>query len=541
MPKIVIDDRAIECRSGISVLQAALEAGMDVPYYCYHPGLSVVASCRLCLMEMKIPDPKTGNPVWAARLFPSCQTPVRDGVEVRFDSERVRANQRHVMEHLLLNHPLDCPVCDQAGECWLQDYSEKFGSATSRMVEAKTKNPKKDVGPRTLLYQDRCILCTRCVRFTREVAGTGELCVVNRGGRLEIDAFPGKALANRLQGNVVDVCPVGALLDKDFLFAQRVWLLRGTPSICPGCSTGCAIRIDHNDGRIYRIKPRYNPGVNDWWICDDGRYGWKHARDERRIRTPAVRRGTAVEPVAWDEVPDLIRFRLGEVVRAHGGAAVAVQISPMMACEEAWLLAKFVRHMAPEAAIALGPAPAEGADECYPVGAEATSAKFVVRAEKVPNRRGIEMIARALGGNLPDHAALWERVNKGEIAALWVVGGYLQPDWPARGSGAALGRVAFSVVQDLFPNELTAAASVVLPSCAWAEREGTFVNHAGLIQPFERAINPPEGCRADGQYLFEIAGYGGLYTGERVREMMVHEVPAMTNVRKAPPEPEHGH
>ena len=207
MPKITIDGKEITCRDGITVLQAALEAGWDVPHYCYHPGLSIVASCRLCLMEMQMPDPKTGEMVWTSKLFPSCQTPVRDEMVVRFDSQAVKTSRARCLEYFLLNHPLDCPVCDQAGECYLQDYSYGFGQATSRMVDPKEVNPKKDVGPRTLLYCDRCVLCTRCVRFTSEISGTNELCVTKRGSRAEIDVFPGKPLDNPLQGNVVDLEP----------------------------------------------------------------------------------------------------------------------------------------------------------------------------------------------------------------------------------------------------------------------------------------------------------------------------------------------
>ncbi len=207
MATIIIDGQSIDCTDKVTVLQAALEAGWDVPHYCYHPGLSVVASCRLCLMELKLPHPKTKEMGWAPRLFPSCQTPVKDGLEVRFDSEKITENRRHCMEYYLLNHPLDCPVCDQAGECYLQDYSRKFGDSSSRMVEVKNKNPKKDIGSKTLLYQDRCVMCSRCVRFCDEVAGTGELCIVDRGSKSEIDIFPGIPLENELQGNVVDICP----------------------------------------------------------------------------------------------------------------------------------------------------------------------------------------------------------------------------------------------------------------------------------------------------------------------------------------------
>jgi len=537
MCTFILDGRAVTCRRGISVLQAALENGVDVPHYCYHPGLSVVGQCRLCLMEMKIPDPKTKEMVWSPRLVPSCQVVVRDGLEVRFNSQAVRANQRHVMEHYLLNHPLDCPVCDKSGECWLQDYSREYGAAASRMIDAKLKNPKKDIGPRTLLYQDRCVLCTRCVRFCREVAGTGELCVVQRGSHAEIDVFPGRPLDNKLQGNVVDLCPVGALLDKDFLFRQRVWLLTGTNSVCASCSRGCAIRIDHNAGRVWRVKPRYNPDVNEWWMCDEGRFGWKYIHDERRLRTPVIRRGRAAEPVEWDALPGLIRFHLSEAVRSRGGAAVAVQLSPFMSCEEAWLLVSFVRRLAPEAALALGPVPREGSDEVFPVGAGAGRARFIIHAEKAPNRRGLEVILEWAGGPVLSLDSLWERGARGEFAAMWIVGGYPQPGWAAKGQMEAARKASVLIVQDLWPGELAEAATLLLPSCSWAEREGTFVNADGLIQPFARAINPPDGARADGQYLYQIAGHVGLYGGSRVREMMAREIPAFASVHEAPPIP----
>ncbi|MEP0842227.1 MAG: (2Fe-2S)-binding protein, partial [Phycisphaerae bacterium] len=323
MAKIIIDGREVQCRDKIPVLQAALEAGLDVPHYCYHPGLSIVASCRLCLMEMKMPDPKTKEMAWSPKLVPSCQTPVRDGMEVRFASPAVENSRRHVMEYYLVNHPLDCPVCDKAGECYLQDYDFAYGPASSRAVDPKYKNPKKDIGPRTLLYQDRCVMCSRCVRFVQEVAGTGELCIVNRGNRSEIDVFPGAPLDNKLQGNVVDLCPVGSLLDKDFLFRRRVWFLKTGDSICRGCSTGCAIHVDEHRGAVQRLRPRYNPGVNDWWMCDEGRFGWKFVADERRIASPTLKRGSVSETPAWEALPGIVRLRLTQIAAKAGPASLA--------------------------------------------------------------------------------------------------------------------------------------------------------------------------------------------------------------------------
>lgn len=540
MPKIIIDNQEIECREGVPVLQAALEAGWDVPHYCYHPGLSVVASCRLCLMEMKMPHPQTKEMSWSPKLMPSCQTPVRDGMEVRFDSQRVQDNQRDCMEFFLLNHPLDCPICDQAGECHLQDYSYKFGHATSRMVDQKLKNPKKDIGPKTLLYQDRCVMCTRCVRFTDEIVGTGELCVVNRGSRTEIDVFPGIPLDNPLQGNVVDICPVGCLLDKDFLFKRRVWELSGTASICPGCATGCTIRIDHADNKVYRLKPRYNPKVNDWWICDEGRFGFKYVHDRRRIATPILRRGAEATTPDWPDVADIVRFRFEEYVRDHGSGGVAVVLSPFLACEEAWLLIKFMREIAPEASLVMGPVPMEGEDQSFPVGASKDETKFTIIKEKCPNRRGIEMLIEAAGGVSMAYADFVERAGKGDFTAGWIAGGYPRP-WVEKKLAQAVEKFRLLVVQDMFPGDLTAAATVVLPACAWVEREGSFVNAAGLVQPFERALEPPDGAMRDGQYLFELAGYSGLYSGERVRELMAETLPAFAEVYEAPVAVVHAH
>jgi len=541
MPKITIDGKEVECRSGTNVLQAALEAGWDIPHYCYHPGLSVVASCRLCLMEMQMPHPKTGEMGWAPKLFPACQTPVRDGMVVRFDSETVRAARDHCMEYFLLNHPLDCPVCDQAGECYLQDYSYKFGEPISRMVDQKLVNPKKDVGPKTLLYSDRCVMCSRCVRFTKEVAGTGELCITNRGNRREIDVFPGIPLDNALQGNVVDICPVGALLDKDFLFKQRVWFLQSAPSICPGCSTGCAIRIDTNDNIVYRLKPRYNPGVNDWWMCDEGRFGWKYVHDADRLTTAKVRRGADVSAPLWEDLGGIVSYRFEQHVARKGSAGVFCVLSPMMSCEEAWLLISFMQKIAPEVTPLVGHVPVSGEDQAFPISAAGKDVKFSIRNEKCPNRRGVEMVITASGCPTIGFDEFVEKAGKDEVSAAWIVGGYPDRDWAPKDLTKAAGKIELLVVQDTFENKLTADAAVVLPSCAFVERGGCFVNAQGRIQPFLTAIRPPDGCRRDGQYLYELAGYEGVYNAARVRELMAATMSPFGDLADAPAKPAHQH
>jgi NADH-quinone oxidoreductase subunit G len=533
MPKIIIDGREIECRAGIPVLQAALDAGWNIPHYCYHPGLKVVASCRLCLMEMKMPHPQTREPGWAPKLFPACQTPVRDGMEVRFDSEKVRANQRRVMEYYLIDHPLDCPVCDKAGECYLQDYSEQFGSATSRMVEPKHKNPKKDIGSQTLLYCDRCVQCTRCVRFCDEIAGTGELRLINRGSRNEIDIFPGEPLENELQGNVVDLCPVGALISKDFLFKQRVWLLQTARSVSPADSRGSTIWIDYNRKGVHRIRPRYNPRVNEWWISDEARFGWKYINSDQRLSTPRVRRDGELVSVSWEALPGLLRDRFASVGAEDEGAAVAAVLSPMMSCEEAWLLGRFIRSAAPQATLVLGHVPVEGEDRTFTKG-------FVIKAEKCPNRRGVEQVIAHFGGSTMSFDEFVAAAGGGKFRAAYVVGGYPK-EWITEEQAQALSKIETLVVHDLFPSRLDARAAVQIPSASFVEREGSFVNCDGVLQPFERAITPLEGVKPDGQFLYELAGESGLFRAEQARASAAAELDMFANAYVPPDEPKYAH
>src|SRR4051794_11537837 len=335
MPWITVDGKRIEAKDRQMILQACNDAGYPIPQYCYHPGLSIPASCRICLVEVE------GIP----KLVPSCQTPIRDGMVVHSKSTKAIANQKQVMEYLLINHPLDCPVCDQAGECYLQDYSYQYGRSQSRFEEDKIKNPKKDVGDKVMLYADRCIMCTRCVRFTREVSGTSELYVDGRGHKEEIDIFPGRPVNNKLAGNVVDLCPVGALLDKDFLFKQRVWLLKNAPSISPADAGGENIYLNYNENVIYRIKPRYNADVNQWWISDDTRYSFHAVHDPSRLRRATkTQYGSPVETTYQTALETALQGLHG-VVKEKGTGSLYAVMSPMMACEEAWLLAQLIRSI----------------------------------------------------------------------------------------------------------------------------------------------------------------------------------------------------
>src|SRR5271168_5076169 len=290
MATVYVNGNAVDIGTDrLNLIQAAQRGGVFIPSYCWHPALTVVASCRMCLVEVgdKKPD---GSVAMQPRVVPGCQTPAKDGTVIVTDSPRAKAAQQQVLEDLLLNHPLDCPVCDKAGECSLQDFSYRFGNAQSRMIDDKNQPPNKDyIGEHITLFADRCIMCSRCVRFTREIAGTAELMVTSRGHHSEIDIFPGEPVNNKLAGNVVDICPVGALCSKDFLYKQRVWFLKDQKSVCPECSTGCSIHVDHNKDIVYRLRPRENPQAQGHFMCDEGRFDYAYINDRERLQQPMVK------------------------------------------------------------------------------------------------------------------------------------------------------------------------------------------------------------------------------------------------------------
>ena len=292
MATFIVDNREIELPSGrrINGIEAAKLAGIDIPCYCWHPGLTVVGSCRMCLIEVGSRDAKTGRISMQSKLVPACNTWVTENMVLVTNSEKVSRARAMVEEGLLLRHPIDCPICDKAGECVLQDYHFRYGQKERRADVAPFTSRRRDLGDVTL-FVDRCVLCSRCVRFTAEISGTRELMFTGRGAHEEIDVVAGFPLNNKLSGNVVDLCPVGALGDKDFLYRQRVWYLRQHRGVCTGCATGCSIWIEENQDRVYRIKPRENPLVNKWWICNDGRYDYPHVHDPRRLTQPRRRDG----------------------------------------------------------------------------------------------------------------------------------------------------------------------------------------------------------------------------------------------------------
>jgi NADH-quinone oxidoreductase subunit G len=527
MATILIDGQELQIadHERLNLIQAAERLGIQIPYYCWHPDLSVVASCRMCLIEVgqKLP---TGDVQMQPRLVPACQTIARDGTVMITNSEKVQENRRAVQEYLLLDHPVDCPICDRAGECFLQDYYYQHGRSERRDLPQPFTSRRRELGPEVTLFVDRCVMCSRCVRFTREVSGTAELQVVQRGNHAEIDVFSGYPIDNPLSGNVVDLCPVGALCSRDFLYQQRVWFLQSHPSICAGCSTGCSVLIDENKGQVYRLKPRHNPQVNGWWLCDAGRLGYHYVASESRLQSPRRRVDGVPQDADWSDVLPALRADLTQTVERHGGRSLVVVLSPMLPVEEAYLLAQYARSLSPDVRLALGRVPTEGQDDAYPKtpsGQPAEHPKFVIHAEKCPNRRGVEAILQSFQGSLLTFEQVLAELPAGEIQTLLLTAGYPRP-WLAADEVERLARCPLLVVVDLLASELCARAQYVLPGAAWAEKDGAYVNQAGLLQRTERAVRPPSSARAEGRIFWELAGRPRLYVADDVRRELAAEV-----------------
>jgi NADH-quinone oxidoreductase subunit G len=507
MPSVLIDNHEVQLPVArrINAIEAARLAGIEIPHYCWHPGLTVVGSCRMCLVEIGMRDRKTGKITMQPKLVPACNTTAVDHMVIVTNSEKVARARAMVEEGLLLRHPIDCPICDKAGECVLQDYHFQYGQAERRADLRPFTSRRRDLGDVTL-FVDRCVMCSQCVRFAAEVSGTKELMVTNRGAHEEIDVVPGFPLANNLSGNVVDLCPVGALCDKDFLYKQRVWYMRRHRGVCTACSTGCSIWIEENQERIYRIKPRENPLVNKWWICNFGRYDYPHVHDPRRLTQP-MRRDVALD---WNALPQ----QLLESLRNAG--RLAAVISPHLTVEEAYLLCRLIRGIDPQASLALGPVPAAGNDERFPGG-------FTIRGERCPNRRGVEAVIAHFARRVTGFDDFLPQLDRGEAQGVWVAGGYKR-DWIDHATAARFERLNLLVVQDLFPSPLSERATYLLPGPAYAERDGSYVNHAERLQSVPWAIRPPLGVRSDGSLLWEMLGRKGLYNSRAVLEEVAREI-----------------
>lgn len=503
MPNVTIDGQQISVPNGTTIIEAAKKLGKFIPHYCYHPGLSISGNCRMCLVEVeKFP-----------KLQISCHTPVNEGMVVSTNSPKVKEAQQSVLEYLLVNHPLDCPVCDQSGECDLQNYYMKYGLYDSRMNENKVKKNKAvPVGPHVMLDAERCVLCTRCVRFCDEVTGTSELGIVNRGNHSEIIAYPETELKNRYSGNVVDICPVGALTDRDFRFKCRVWYLAKTPSVCTGCSRGCNIDIHWNqkrqyqtpDERVMRLKPRFNQHVNQWWICDEGRYGF-HFIDQNRIKSfYKMEAGCLTESIAEDVFTDVTRQ-----IKSSKKDQIAVLPSSKMTCEDLYLVKRtfieqlgvtLITHRVPEK--------------------EGSSDHFLMNSDKNPNRRGAEQ----LGLHRSDFQDIIQKSVNGDVKVLIV----FDHDLESLCAKDVLTKLRSKVKTIIFcaSNNNTSLqwSDYVIPIATHAEKDGTFINCDGRIQRIFRAFDALGEAVEGSRLVIQIAMLLGLDVVNQTSEEIFNEI-----------------
>jgi NADH-quinone oxidoreductase subunit G len=476
MPSLTIDGRQVSVSDGTTVIQAAEELGIFIPRYCYHPGLSIAGNCRICLVDVeKIP-----------KLQIACNMMVSDGMVVHTKNDKAEDGRRAVLEFLLANHPLDCPVCDQSGECDLQNFYMNFGLYNPRFQEQKVKKKKAvELGPHVMLDQERCILCSRCVRFTDEITKTGEFGIFNRGDKTELGLYPGDVLDNPYSANVVDICPVGALTETDFRFRARVWYLSNAPTVCNGCSQGCNVDLHYmldrphlNDGdRVVRIKPRYNADVNQWWLCDEGRYGfgWVDHGRITKVRGPG-------EDATWDQALAAISEKVAE-----DGARIGVIASTQLTNEELFL----IREIFHDGQITTSVPEQPG-----------TCDDFLIKADKTPNTRGAVSIGLATG---PNADQILDQVLQGSLDVLWVFGHDLVKLFGEERVRQVKEKLPLLVFSGTNENPTTAFADWVLPSAAYVEKDGTYVNCHGRLQRIGRAFPPIEDSREDWRFLLELA------------------------------------
>jgi NADH-quinone oxidoreductase subunit G len=489
--KVTIDGREIVAEAGQVLLQVALDNGIEIPHYCYHPKLSIDGSCRMCQIQIE----------GAPKLAISCNTPVADGMVVDTQSAKVAEARRGVMELLLINHPLDCPICDQAGECYLQDYSFGYGQQHARTTSPRRKGLKRHpIGPRVVFDEERCILCRRCVRFTGEISKTAELRVFGIGDHSHIGTVAEQPLDNAYSVCTADICPVGALLSADFHHKRRVWFLEEVESVCPSCANGCNVKLGMFRNEIQRLVPRRNDAVNDTWMCDHGRLNYHFAQDETRVRAPRVdgvtpERGNG-SPAAVDVAPAVEEAarRVRAAIAAHGAEAVALIGSAHLTNEECYRL--------------VGLRDAIGTPHLDLVVRLGDADDFLIKAEKAANARGARDVGVQPRAGGKATAEILTACAAGAIKVLYVVGsGDLLAVHGEESVLRALEPVETVIAQDSNRSALTDRAHIVLPGLTWAEKDGSFTNHAGRVQRIRRAMTPPEGTLTDGEIFVRLAAW----------------------------------
>ncbi len=541
--KVKVDGREIDVpktmpdwngkTAATTMLQACALAGVEVPHYCYHPKLPVAGNCRMCLVEfgtpMVGPDRKPvlnpdGTPKIARSVLPyepgtprgaiACATPISPGMEIYPSSPATKQMREAVLESLLINHPLDCPICDQAGECKLQEYSVDYGKSASRFVEEKVHKPKQvDLGPRVVLDDERCILCSRCIRFSRDIAGDDALGFSERGSLSTLTRYPWKKFDNNYTLNTVDLCPVGALTSRDFRFQMRVWFLKESKSVCTSCATGCNIVIGSREDKVYRYEPRENAAVNSCWMCDYGRLNYKWINSPERL---ILIQGSKVDAAGGKATWVRTLATITETLAATKPGTTAIVASARQTNEELYLLKKIAAKL-------------EAITDSVPRTGEAD--KLLLNADRNPNATGSRLIgiaAQPIGSNLAKIAA---GIAEGKIKTLIVFG----EDVTKVGIGEdLLAKLDTLIVSDILPNKTTARAHYLLPGCAHAEKRGSFVNTKGRVQRFFQNIQPKGDSRPEWEVLQEltrnVAGSNGFSSIEGLFNQMAAEVPAFAGV-----------
>ncbi len=512
---ITVNGRELNVPAGYPVLQAALDNKIHIPHFCYHPDLGIDGNCRMCLGELE----------GAPKLVATCTLRATEGMKVRTDTPRVHEAVRGVLEFILINHPIDCPICDQAGECGLQNFYMDYGLYESRVrLEDKVRKHKVvDLGPMIVLDSERCVLCSRCTRFSDRVDGEREIRFKQRGNHTEITTFDDEPLRSRYAGNLADLCPVGALTSKDFRFKMRVWFLKSANSVCDLCSTGCSIRIDQNHDRIYRYVPRRNSAVNASWMCDEGRLSYKRVGAPARLESPLLRDDNRLVAIPWEKALDIASRRIREA-REHPSEILAIA-TPAVTTEELYTFGRFARAVLSTPNIdyrvsSTNERPGEMEDD------------VLRRKDRFPNSRGAEFLAllpQAGGVSLAEAAGRTFRL-------VYVLGADRIAEGDRLGTiRQILERAGTVIAHSAHEADLLEFADLVFPVTMAAEKRGTLVNHQGRVQRVEPAVSPPGEAEADGTVLEFIAEKLeeplGKFDPAAVFAAMAAQVPAFHGLR----------
>ncbi len=487
MPKFILDGKEIDFTQGETIIQAAKRYGTDIPHFCWHPSLSVSGNCRICLVEVeKMP-----------KLVIACSTFAAEGMVVHSASQKTLAARNAVMEFLLINHPLDCPICDEAGECKLQDYAYLHSAGESRFNEEKIHKDKRvPLGPYVMFDAERCISCSRCIRFCDEIAKDPELTFVDRGDRVTIVTYPGEGMDNPYSLNTTDICPVGALTNRDFRFKARVWDMSSTKSVCPGCSRGCNSEIWVRNNEVLRIVPRQNDEVNSYWMCDHGRVNtFKFINTEDRVDGPYIRKEGTLNNVNWNEavakaVTELRSFNKNEI--AFIGSA-------KVTCEDNYVLSRFAKSVI-------------GTRNIDFIRYEDSSFgdDILRKSDMTPNSLGAELVGVNPGKDGLNFEGIVNGIKEGKIKALYVIEDDIVEAKPELEN--LLTKLDLLIIHATNMNKTAALADIVFPASTYAEKNGTFVNFQGRVQRIRHAVETEELDRAiDGMSMSRLDKFGTIY------------------------------